>query len=63
MLRGSHQAKIDEKGRLKLPTSFRADIEAMWKTPAVYLTCDDAAGAVRPHLSDARLGRHRRNAC
>jgi len=43
-LRGSHQAKIDEKGRLKLPTSFRADIEAIWKTPSVYLTCDDAAG-------------------
>jgi MraZ protein len=43
-LRGSHQAKIDEKGRLKLPTSFRADIEAIWKTLSVYLTCDDAAG-------------------
>ena len=44
MLRGSHQAKIDEKGRLKLPASFRADIEATWKTAAVYLTCDDARG-------------------
>ena len=43
-LRGSHQAKIDEKGRLKLPSSFRADIESTWKTPSVYLTCDDAAG-------------------
>lgn len=44
MLRGSQQAKIDEKGRLKLPTTFRSYIEATWKTAAVYLTCDDSAG-------------------
>jgi MraZ protein len=44
VLRGSQQAKIDEKGRLKLPTSFRSYIDATWKTAAVYLTCDDAAG-------------------
>lgn len=44
MLRGSQQAKIDEKGRLKLPTNFRAYFDATWKTAAVYLTCDDAAG-------------------
>ena len=44
MLRGSHQAKIDEKGRLKLPTSFRSYIDATWKTASVYLTCDDSAG-------------------
>ncbi len=44
MLRGSQQAKIDEKGRLKLPTTFRSYIDATWKTAAVYLTCDDAAG-------------------
>jgi MraZ protein len=43
-LRGCKEAKIDDKGRLKLPTSFRADIEATWNTPSVYLTCDDAAG-------------------
>lgn len=43
-MRGSYQAKIDEKGRLKLPASYRADIESEWKTPAVYLTCDDAYG-------------------
>lgn len=44
MLRGSQQAKIDEKGRLKLPTGFRSSIDEKWKTAAVYLTCDDAAG-------------------
>lgn len=44
MLRGSHQAKIDEKGRLKLPTSFRSYIEATWKTSIVYLTSDDSSG-------------------
>ena len=44
MLRGSQQAKIDEKGRLKLPASFRAYIDATWKTSAVFLTCDDSAG-------------------
>ena len=43
-MRGSYQAKIDEKGRLKLPSSYRADIEARWKTLEVYLTCDDASG-------------------
>jgi MraZ protein len=44
VLRGSQQAKIDEKGRLKLPTSFRSYIDATWKTASVYLTCDDSAG-------------------
>ena len=44
MLRGSQQAKIDEKGRLKLPTGFRSYIDATWKTASVYLTCDDSAG-------------------
>ena len=43
-MRGSYQAKIDEKGRLKLPSSYRTDIESEWKTPGVYLTCDDAYG-------------------
>ncbi len=45
MLRGSQQAKIDDKGRLKLPTSFRSYIDTRWKTASVYLTCDDANGA------------------
>jgi MraZ protein len=45
VLRGSQQAKIDEKGRLKLPTNFRSYIDEKLKTAAVYLTCDDSAGA------------------
>jgi MraZ protein len=30
MLRGNHPARIDEKGRLKIPAEFRAAIEAQW---------------------------------
>src|SRR5882672_2858512 len=30
MLRGNAPATIDEKGRLKIPSSFRADIEESW---------------------------------
>lgn len=30
MLRGSAPAKIDDKGRLKVPTPFRAFMEAQW---------------------------------
>jgi MraZ protein len=44
VLRASAQAKIDEKWRLKLPTSYRADIEAEWKTASVYVTCDSHTG-------------------
>jgi MraZ protein len=44
VLRGNHPAKIDEKGRVKIPTAFRTFIEAEWRTAAVYVTCDDSAG-------------------
>lgn len=37
MLRGSAPAKIDDKGRLKVPTPFRAFIEAQWG-PEVFAT-------------------------
>ena len=30
MLRGNQRARIDEKGRLKIPAGFRADIEDSW---------------------------------
>jgi MraZ protein len=30
MLRGNAQATVDEKGRLKIPSIFRADIEESW---------------------------------
>lgn len=37
MLRGSHPAKVDEKGRLKLPSNFRAKIEEEYGT-TFYIT-------------------------
>ena len=30
MLRGNQRARIDDKGRLKIPAGFRADIEDSW---------------------------------
>jgi transcriptional regulator MraZ len=30
MLRGNHPARIDDKGRLKVPNSFRSTIESQW---------------------------------
>ena len=30
MLRGNHPARVDDKGRLKLPNAFRAHVEAQW---------------------------------
>jgi MraZ protein len=30
MLRGNHPARIDDKGRLKVPNGFKATIEARW---------------------------------
>ena len=30
MLRGNHPARIDDKGRLKVPNGFRAAIESQW---------------------------------
>ena len=32
MLRGNHPARIDDKGRLKVPNSFRQIVEAQWGT-------------------------------
>ena len=32
MLRGNHPARIDDKGRLKVPNSFRTIVEAQWGT-------------------------------
>ncbi len=44
MLRGSHPAKIDDKGRLKIPTEYRTFIVTELKTSEVYVTTDDADG-------------------
>jgi len=32
VLRGNHPARIDDKGRLKVPNSFRQTVEAQWGT-------------------------------
>lgn len=37
MLRGNHSAKIDDKGRLKLPSAFRAVVEELHGT-ALFVT-------------------------
>lgn len=43
MLRGRIPARIDDKGRLKVPTAFRAFIEAEWG-PTLYLTSLSPSG-------------------
>ena len=43
MLRGRVSAKIDEKGRLKVPSAYRAIIETQWGT-GLYLTSLSSTG-------------------
>ena len=38
MLRGNYTARIDSKGRLKIPTAFRRYIEEKYSTAEVYVT-------------------------
>lgn len=38
MLRGNYTARVDEKGRLKIPTAFRRYIEEKYISPEVYVT-------------------------
>lgn len=38
MLRGNYTARVDEKGRLKIPTAFRRHIEEKFTTSEVYVT-------------------------
>ena len=38
MLRGSYSAKIDDKGRLKIPNAFRALVEEEHGTSSLYVT-------------------------
>jgi MraZ protein len=38
MLRGNYTARVDEKGRLKIPTAFRRHIEEKYSTQEVYVT-------------------------
>lgn len=43
MLLGNSPAKIDEKGRLKVPTEFRTYIETTWGT-SLFVTSDSDGG-------------------
>src|SRR5688572_32082715 len=38
MLRGNYTARLDEKGRLKIPTAFRRYVEEKYTTQEVYVT-------------------------
>jgi MraZ protein len=38
MLRGNYTARVDEKGRLKIPTAFRRYLEERNTAPEVYVT-------------------------
>lgn len=38
MLRGNYTARIDEKGRLKIPTHFRRKVEEKYDSNEVYVT-------------------------
>lgn len=38
MLRGNYTARVDEKGRLKIPTAFRRYIEEKYTIPEAYVT-------------------------
>ena len=38
MLRGSYSAKIDDKGRLKIPTAFKALVEEQHGASGLYIT-------------------------
>ncbi len=38
MLRGNYTARVDEKGRLKIPTAFRHYVEEKYITQDVYVT-------------------------
>jgi MraZ protein len=43
--RGNHPAKIDDRGRLKIPAEYKGQIEARFgPTPGVFITCEDDDG-------------------
>jgi MraZ protein len=44
MFRGNHPAKIDEKGRLKLPAAFKLQVDAKFVTQ-IYITSMDGKSA------------------
>jgi MraZ protein len=48
MLRGNHTAKIDDKGRLKVPSAFRASIEEKYGTRVFVTSLDGESVRVYP---------------
>lgn len=45
MLRGNYPARVDEKGRLKIPTEFRAWLDLNYPGGQFYITSYDGANA------------------
>lgn len=45
MLRGSYSARVDEKGRLKVPTEFRAHLDLGYPGGKYYITSFDGLNA------------------
>ncbi len=45
MLRGSYSARVDEKGRLKIPTEFRAHLDLGYPGGKYYITSFDGLNA------------------
>ncbi|MGH9483199.1 MAG: division/cell wall cluster transcriptional repressor MraZ [Terriglobales bacterium] len=45
MLRGNYPARVDEKGRLKLPTEFRAHLDQASPSREFYITSFDGGSA------------------
>ena len=48
MLRGNATATIDEKGRLKIPSSFRAFIDASWGSDFYVTSLSGESGLIYP---------------
>ena len=48
VLRGSHPTRIDDKGRLKVPNSFRAIVEAQWGTELFVTSVTGESARVYP---------------
>lgn len=45
MLRGNYPARVDDKGRLKIPTEFRAHLDQVQPQPQFYITSFDGLSA------------------
>jgi MraZ protein len=48
MLRGSAQATVDDKGRLKIPTDFRRQLEERWGSELFITSLDGTSAFIYP---------------